>query len=59
MTKEDLRTAASNFIDYLIDAEYLDKNDAADDLQETIEDFIAAYKVAPRLIHRLRDISDR
>ena len=59
MSRVELEIAANNFIDFLIDNEYLDENDAADDLQETIEDFIAAYEVAPRLIHRLRDIADR
>lgn len=50
---------ASNFIDWLVDHEYLDENDAADDLQAIIEDFRETYKVAPRLINLLRDISDR
>ena len=73
MNEKEIKAAVSNFVDYLIDNEYFDKADAADDLQEMIEDFIAAYKVDPRLIedfiaaykvdpriiNLLRDISDR
>ncbi len=61
VTRKELVEYANNFIDYLIENEYLDKYDAADDLHdhEIIEDFVAAYEVAPRLINILRDISDR
>ena len=55
----DFEKVANNFYDWLIDMEYAYEEDKADDLEEMVEDFENAYKVAPRLINLLRDISDR
>lgn len=50
---------ASNFCDWLIDMEYAYPEDKELDYSDMVEDFQNAYKVAPRLVNLLRDISDR
>lgn len=54
-----MREIATNFFDWLVDMEYCSNEDRETDIPEMIEDFENAYKVAPRLINLLRDISDR
>lgn len=48
---------AVEFFDWLVDMEYCSNEDRETDIQEMIEDFENAYKVAPRLINLLRDIA--
>ena len=55
----DAEKIASNFVDWLTDLEYLYPEDKETDYAEMIEDIKATYKVAPRLVNLIRDISDR
>lgn len=55
----EIADIAVNFFDWLVDWEYCSNEDRETDIPEMIEDFENAYKVAPRLINLLRDISDR
>ena len=47
---------ACDFCDWLVEMEYLDREDEIQDLNEIVADFGRAYAVAPRLIHLLADI---
>lgn len=50
---------ANNFYDLLIDLGYRNENDKKDDIDDMVEDFMNAFRVAPRLINLLAEISDR
>ena len=53
------RRVAMNFTEWLVDMEYLTRQDAEDDIDEMIEDFRELEQKVPRLFNLLRDISDR
>lgn len=54
---DEIADIAVEFFDWLVDMEYCSNEDRETDIPELIEDFENAYKVAPRLINRLRDIA--
>ena len=56
MTTEKI---ACNFNSWLVDHGYLTADEALEDIEDMKVDFAEAYKVAPRLVNLLRDISDR
>lgn len=51
-----LSQCATNFFEWLVDNGYFDKEDRNETIKEMIEDFEAAYEVAPRLINLLNEI---
>lgn len=57
--EKETRQCATNFFEWLVDNGYFDKEDRNETIKEMIEDFEAAYEVAPRLINLLNEISDR
>lgn len=54
-----MKREATNFFEWLVDHGYFEEEDRNEIIEEMTEDFEVAYKVVPRLINLLKEISDR
>lgn len=50
---------ACNFIDWLVDNEYLTFDEGLEDTNEMVKDFNVLEEKVPRLFNLLRDITDK
>lgn len=53
-----MKQKVTDFYNWLIDMGYCDKEDMKLDIDDMTEDFENAFKVAPRLINLLKEISE-
>lgn len=55
----NIEKAGCDFADWLVEHGYWEHEDAIEDTQALVDDFFAAFGVAPRLINLLANIADR